>query len=311
MNNEEKIRCYLDSFRSLESWNSRKQWLRKVCCGTSRSLYCPECYELLIPAEDWPKQIEALPFHLDIVVHDRRNVATGLHAKILNDLRLNAHESFHDSDRGSTVRIFDLERLDSLPSSFPDDTYLLFPSEDSVPLTSPRRPVNTLVVLDCKWTKSSSRHHPVLLNLPRVHLSDSIGPSFYWRWHAAGPSCLSTIEAIYEAARELEPQKDWLPWLWLFALQRAATGGGPQQVVSQNDKLRQMELRKTKGTPKHQQDKEKGKITKSLKIRDNKNQLQLMDSLESTTRASQARKPQWQICLEFTEAEKGISKLAL
>jgi hypothetical protein len=109
---ETRIRSYLDSFRSLEAWNRQSQWPRKVCCGTSRSLYCSECYALLIPPEDCPKQIEALPFHLDIIVHDRRNVATGLHAKILNDLRLKIQSSWQDSNRESNVRIFDLERLE-------------------------------------------------------------------------------------------------------------------------------------------------------------------------------------------------------
>jgi hypothetical protein len=91
------------------------------------------------------------------------------------------------------------------------------------------------------------------------------------------------MEAIYEALCEVEPEINWLPWLWLFALQHAATGG-----VSPEQKLLQQEIRRKKGTEKHLQDKEKGKILSQRHKRDG----------ESGQVTKQQRKPQWQIHLE-------------
>ena len=174
------------------------------------------------------------------------------------------------------------------PQTTQKHTYLLFPSEDSIPLGSVRHQVDTLVVLDCKWTKSSSRHDPRLTKLPRVHLTNPSTVSYYWRWHSAGPECLSTIEAIYESSCEIEPETNWLPWLWLFALQRAAAGG-----VSLEQKLRQKELRRKKGTEKHLQDKAKGKELSEQHKRDS----------VSGKVTKQQRKPQWQIHLESEQSK--------
>ena len=269
---------YLDSCMTPESLEKQKEWPRVNCCCTSRSLYCSECYALLIPPNEWPTTFNRLPFHLHIILQDRRNAATGLHAKVLDESL-----DVDQSNSHNHVQVFDLERLDPLPKSYPEHTYLLFPSEDSVPLESVRHQVHTLVVLDCKWTKSSSRQDPRLANLPRVHLTRPSTISYYWRWHSAGPECLSTMEAIYEAACEVEPEGNWLPWLWLFGLQRAAAGG-----VSHEQKLQQQDKRRKKGTEKQLRDKERGKALSVQHKRD----------LESGKVAKQQRKPQWQIHLE-------------
>jgi hypothetical protein len=279
------VKDYLDYFSTPEALEKRKEWPRVECCGTSRSLYCSECYNLLIPPGEWlaiSATIRKLPFRLHIILHDRRNVATGLHAKVLDE-NLHGDAKAIPSKPRNDVHVFDLERLDPLPANYPEHTYLLFPSEDSIPLESVRHQVKTLVVLDCKWTKSSSRNDPRLGKLPRVHLTNPSTASYYWRWHSAGPGCLSTMEAIYEALCEVEPEINWLPWLWLFALQHAAAGG-----VSHEQKLLQQEIRRKKGTEKHLQDKEKGKILSQRHKRDG----------ESGQVTKQQRKPQWQIHLE-------------
>ena len=271
---------YLSSFASPRALQTRSNWSRVECCGSSRSLYCTECFKLLIPAAEWPVNIRSLPFHLRIILQDRRSAATGLHAKVLNErLRDNDGPDLHDSSKN--VQFYDLERLDPLPKSYTENTYLLFPSDDSLPLESARHRVDTLVVLDCKWTKSSSRQDPRLSSLPRVHLTNPPSVSYYWRWHSAGKECLSTIEAIYEAACEVEPECNWLPWLWLFALQRAATGG-----VTEEQKKIQKEMRRTKGTVKHIQDKERGRLLSKQHKRER-------DGVQR-----QARKPQWRINLD-------------
>lgn len=280
---------YLHSFTAPEALQTRSNWRRVECCGSSRSFYCTECFQILIPAEEWPVDIRALPFHLHIILHDRRSVATGLHAKVLNEVRLRGNDEPEVHDCSQNVQIYDLERLDPLPKGYPENSYLLFPSEDSIPLESVRHLVDTLVVLDCKWTKSSSRQDPRLARLPRVHLTNPPSASYYWRWHSAGQECLSTIEAIYEAACEVEPESNWLPWLWLFALQRAAAGG-----VSEEQKRIQRELRRTRGTAKHLEDKERGSA------------LSMQHKRECGEVRRQARKPQWQINFEL-EGEANMS----
>ena len=280
---------FLNSFNTPDSLEERKKWQRFECCGSSRSLYCCECYKLLIPSTtEFPANFRPLPFHLHIILHDRRNVATGVHAKVLSQ-GLHASQTTNSNSESKVVEIFDIERLDPLPKSYPENSYVLFPSDDSIPLESVRDNVNTLVLLDCKWTKSSSRQHPRLAALPRVHLTNPALTSYYWRWHSAGKGCLSTIEAIYEAAKEVEPQSDWTPWLWLFAIQRAAAGG-----VSENEKRIHRERRRTRGTAKHLLDKEKGKALSDQHKR----------AFEKTRR--RARMPQWEVHLS-KEADISVS----
>lgn len=280
------VRDYLDSFSTPKASETKGKRTRVKCCGSSRCFYCTECYKLLVPEEECPIGMRSLPFNLHIILHDRRCVASGLHAKVLSE-RFCSKGATDKNDCSKRVQVFDLERLDPLPECFPENTYVLFPSDDSIPLQTVRHQVNTLVVMDCKWTKPSSRHDPRLASLPRVHLTSPPTASHYWRWHSAGQECLSTIEAIYEAACEVEPECNWLPWLWLFALQRAATGG-----MTEEQKLIQRELRRTRGTAKHLQDKERGRALSEQHKR------------ERGEVRKQARKPQWQV---HFESERGAS----
>jgi len=137
-------------------------------------------------------------------------------------------------DSPSVVRLFDVE-TDDLPDYRGEHgTFLLFPDETAVPLSSvvlssgrsvkggttatattgdPLAivgcPIRRLVVLDCKWRRTVSRLHPNLAGVPRVRLdtastgdpdSASSPRTFFWRWHNSGDGCLSTIEAVYYAA---------------------------------------------------------------------------------------------------------------
>ena len=112
----------------------------------------------------------------------------------------------------------------------------------SVPISSVAHKIKKLVVLDIKWTRSynvrlfSADHHKTatststttvlpgdgdgdgdektttattkinplssLEDLPFVHLEFPPQKSHFWRWHNRGDGMLSTIEAIYFAARE-------------------------------------------------------------------------------------------------------------
>mmetsp|Transcript_16953 Transcript_16953/g.39139 ORF Transcript_16953/g.39139 Transcript_16953/m.39139 type:complete len:434 (-) Transcript_16953:220-1521(-) len=110
-----------------------------------------------------------------------------------------------------------------------DGTYVLFPQEGkSVPISTVATRIKRLVVLDIKWTRSynvqlfSADHHKIMVSrpseagggktynplaplkdLPFVHLEHPPQNSHFWRWHNRGVGMLSTIEAVYFAAREV------------------------------------------------------------------------------------------------------------
>lgn len=208
-----------------------------------------------------------LPFALHVVLHDRRTSATGLHAVAL--LEANEKQAKQDNEafvhtmvekgnppRDSSpvlpghsneektlhcngfddIKLFDVEQGESVPeyehsTEIADGlTCLLFPSPgESVPLSEVAADLKTLVVLDCKWTRSSMRLNPSIARLKKVHLSNPPETSHFWRWHNAGSGMLSTIEAVYFAALEVARQRKWshakeknlIHIMWLFGLQRA------------------------------------------------------------------------------------------
>jgi len=159
------------------------------------------------------------------------------------------------------------EHHDAVTKEVEEGTYVLFPQEGkSVPISSVANRIKRLVVLDIKWTRSynvqlfSADHHKNLVSqsseggggksynplaplkdLPFVHLEFPPQNSHFWRWHNRGVGMLSTIEALYFAAREVSvaqqqirgigeddaghnmcnDDKSFVDILWLFALQRS------------------------------------------------------------------------------------------
>lgn len=199
------VTTYLDSF--LPQTSERTQ-----CCGSLRAFFCPECCRL-VAASDLPPCIRdgslKIPFNLHILLDDKRKTATGLHA-----IALLGNEQ---------ASLTDIKRDDSVTDDFSEDgqTYVLFPSPDSVSLSSVKD-ISTLVVLDCKWTRTNPTAS-IVSGLPRVHLSSPPSQSHFWKSHRAGFNRVSTIEAIYYAALELDPHNpDLIHLLWIFAKQRAA-----------------------------------------------------------------------------------------
>jgi DTW domain len=225
---------------------SSSRFLRERCetCSGSRSVYCFECCKLLIPRSEWPSPIRdgtlRLPFDVDIVLNDRRSSATGVQLQtVMRAVETSMIQTATTTLRSGSCQLYDIDQGDVIPdyANHTEGTFLLFPGEDSTPLSSlvndscGSKPVvvKKLVVLDCKWSKSSDRFHPSLLNLPRVHLDRVPKHSYYWRWHNAGEGMLSTIEAIYFSAWQLATvrpdfstsDRDNLVYmLWLFGLQR-------------------------------------------------------------------------------------------
>lgn len=315
--------CELDHALTSEL-ETRASFDRVVCCNTSQSLYCKECYSLLVPDHSLPIPISCrrrtigettldnqfegrplrVPFNLHIILDDRRGSATGIHAMALlngtNEKGAGSNHHGEDKDDSQTdsiadsmnvnpsndfsdlglVKLIDLANNDEIPNYRQDDasTFLLLPSEgESVPLESVAQRIQTLVVLDIKWTKSRVwSRNKALSTLQKVHLSSPPEKSYYWRWHNAGNGMTSTMEAIYYAAFEtmqakrqhllesgqisqsdsnklLIDEKNLIHLLWLFGHQRAATfsraqNEGKPAPSSVEGKEMQRALRKQKGT---------------------------------------------------------------
>ena len=285
--NDERVKeveNFLNEFLKPECDDQRRICTARArCCGSSRSLYCTECYSLIIPKDEWPTSIKnselKLPFNVTCILDDRRKSSTGLHLPVL--LRASGHGdqiSIADLDRGEVPSICDM-----------DSTYLLFPQKGvSKPLSSVADKVKNLVVLDCKWTSSQfSRELPVIQDLPKVHLTTPPKESFYWRWHNAGQGMLSTLEAIYFASMELkqikekndEKENHMLDLLWLFGIQRASTVltacklGKPIPFTSEGKEMQRSLRRTIKGSESHLRDIERGRQLKEAnqKMKSNNN----------------------------------------
>ncbi len=204
-----------------------------------------------------------------------------------SDFRNGDIDDADDSGWWNNIKLYDLNEGDTLPEysaenpsveTYDDGTYVLFPQEGkSVPISAVANKIKRLVVLDIKWSRSynvklfSEDHHKILVSspseggggksynplaplkdLPFVHLEYPPKNSNFWRWHNRGAGMLSTIEAIYFAAREasvalrhqqdigeseidgyerksyqqsdvdyVDKDNDCVDILWLFALQRS------------------------------------------------------------------------------------------
>ena len=237
-------------------------------------------YEAACPERSSTGRPFRLPFNLHVIVDDRRGSSTGIHAiallgnsdhvkstdkhELLDGIEVHMRTSCQPYNELGAATLTDVEKLDPIEQSeilenaleIYDDlhndkdgpsTYFLFPCPgESVPLEEVSDKVKTLIVLDCKWTKSGVwRRSERLRNIPKVHLSNPPEESHFWRWHNAGKGMMSTIEAIYYAALEVHQSKckqmlmecapqsqldeylldeqNLIHLLWLFGQQRLAT----------------------------------------------------------------------------------------
>lgn len=257
-------------------------------------MFC-ECGNLLISESKWPQPIQDgklnLPFDLDLILSDRKRVASGFHAVVLlkasQNSRLKQQRSAPnenqveklDEEYQSSVRLIDVNEGHDVPNYDGEEsnrTFLLFPSKTSIPLSQVSNKIKKLVVLDCKWTKTSIQSHLQLETIQHVHLDFVPSESFYWRWHNAGKGMCSTLEAIYFAALQVCIANNYtakdidnlIHIMWLFGIQRSLTIGtaireGKPNPFSTEAKELQRALRKTiKGSEKHIRDIENGKMFK-------------------------------------------------
>ncbi|KAL7567594.1 hypothetical protein ACA910_017009 [Epithemia clementina (nom. ined.)] len=254
----ERYTVLADYLERIHEEYQNKEWPRTMCskCVTSRHVYCHDCALLVIPEEDWPDSVRnhtlqtCLPFQLDILLDDRRSASSGVQMAAL--FHHAAAEPADDATNSQhqqpspVVRFVELDRGQSIPDYGEDEdsikTVLLYPGPGSIPLSSllEGKAADTtlrLVALDCKW-RNSVRRAEKLSSLTMVHLDNPPSQSHYWRWHNAGPGCLSTAEAVFWAAWQLvsgdgmsaasncssrreDNEQRLLDIMWLFAVQRS------------------------------------------------------------------------------------------
>lgn len=248
---ERRFTAYLEEISSFSSSQSE----RSFCCNTSRSFYCPECYKVLVPQNKWPagyKEIDGmdLPFQLDIILgrKERRNSSSGIQmmaiCNMMQQLSVNGVDAATDKSSclyesqasksrlwWENTRLYDINRGETVPSYPTESTFVLFPSKNSVPISSVANSIERLIILDVKWSRSGIvQLDPSLSTLTAVHLEFPPAKSQFWRWHDGGDGMLSTMEAIYFASVELSLALEWpkkksdsiINIMWLFALQRQA-----------------------------------------------------------------------------------------
>lgn len=126
---------------------------RSFCCNTSRSIYCPECYRVLVPQDDWPatfKDLDGLdlPFQMDIILgrKERRNSSSGIQMMAICNMmqQLSAKREDATTDKTScrnesqalksnlwwdNIRLYDVNRGETVPSFPTASTFVLFPSK--------------------------------------------------------------------------------------------------------------------------------------------------------------------------------------
>jgi len=214
---EHSIETFLRAQETLYAAQGEQGLPRRECCGKSRRFLCPQCRQVVAdgPAAGSVQKAAdvaraAMPFAVDIVLHDQPEVATGLHLAAL-----------------SLGRCFKYP-AEVLPKYDPATTAVLYPSPQAVPIQDVASELRTLVVLDCKWSRPVSVQHTALQHLRHVQLGQPPSRSSYWRWHNEGAGMLCTLEAVLCAAWEVhmaqgrDAANDLVGMMVIYGLQRAA-----------------------------------------------------------------------------------------
>jgi len=215
------------------------RWCREECpgCNQRAMFYCPFCCRPLGVPEGVTVPRVRLPFlRCDVVFDDAAKKATSVHAKVLapeqvrlidlftsdgsanRTLSRNGGAACAEAPRegdappdGAAGSAADTATVREIPEYDPRTTAVLFPDDGSLPLgeipaswdLAPPSAM-TLIVIDAPWRRAQVlRKHPRLASLRSVRLREP-PTSRFWRYHAEGRGCVSTIEALAAVARELE-----------------------------------------------------------------------------------------------------------
>jgi len=209
------------------------RWARTTCqvCQQSAMFYCPYCCTPLGVPEGVSIPEVRLPFfRCDVLFDDGPKKATGVHAKVLAPGQVRLIDLFTNdasrnrtlSRKGASAAVASEQQLPDaaypemavvreIPEYDPEATLVLFPDESSVPLGEASLPTSsstTLVIIDAPWRRAQAlRRDPRLAHLRSVRLR-SPPQSRFWRYHAEGAGCVSTIEALAASIREVKNSSD-------------------------------------------------------------------------------------------------------
>ncbi|CAK0879494.1 unnamed protein product, partial [Prorocentrum cordatum] len=199
------------------------RWSRAACPGCKHSgmFYCPFCcVPLGVPEGVEVPRVE-LPFgRCDVIFDDAAKKATSMHARVLapDQVRL---VDLYTSD-GSTNRTLSrcapnaegtgASVVREVPAYDPRTTWVLFPDEGSSTFAEALAAEGlqgpgevTIVAIDSPWRRAKTLRHPPagpdVARLRSVRLARP-PPSNFWRYHAEGEGCVSTVEALAQLARE-------------------------------------------------------------------------------------------------------------
>lgn len=208
-------------------------WMRTPCadCGRSAMFYCPFCcWPLGVPeGVSVPKVV--LPFRCDIIFDDAPKKSTGIHAKVLAPGQVRLVDLFTKDGSSSRTPSRCGEAVREVPDYDERNAVVLFPDEGALTLeelvtTDSFAAIKavTVIAIDSPWRRAQVlRRLPQLQQLRSVRLQKP-PPSRFWRYHAEGPGCVSTIEALAAFSREAQGSPDLGledPLLFLFARQFA------------------------------------------------------------------------------------------
>lgn len=178
----------LEAYVNSERGSSR--WTREQCaCGKKRRLVCAECVRFVgVPADEQVPRLR-LPLHVHVLLDDNRRKATGLHAKLLAP------------DHVSVIEYGE----QPMPAFDPETTLVLFPSKQAKFIDEVERleRFSSIVLIDCRWTTLRAANESALQQLQHVKLRHVPEKSVFWRYHDAGDGCVSSIEALYYAFKEI------------------------------------------------------------------------------------------------------------
>jgi len=199
------------------------QWRRTECpgCQHSAMFYCSFCCTPLGVPDGVNVPHVKLPFgRCDVIFDDSPKKATSIHAKVLapaqvrlvdlftNDASSNRTLSRHGA--GYEEAYPETAVIREVPEYDASNTAVLFPDEGSIPISDLEVPSGlelTIVVIDAPWRRAQVlRRHPRLLPLRSVRLREP-PPSRFWRYHAEGSGCVSTVEALAALLREVSPEE--------------------------------------------------------------------------------------------------------
>lgn len=174
----------LASFEPLHNLDARTTCPK---CLLKRKFFCYDCH---LPMDREPSHTPhlKLPIICDVVHYETeaQSKSTAVHAKVVAYESVKVHRFPSDS----------LEEWD------PDETVVLFPSDDAVPVEElDFGKVKRVVFLECQWHNAKR-----ILRDERIsklkHVKIGKYETRFWRWQNVGNECLATIEAIYYFYKE-------------------------------------------------------------------------------------------------------------